>query len=288
MGDQNHSNFSLVSLDTQPLSETANLLINKLSNAIGWIATFETSERKARRTFIEAVQNNPQLDALEKAAYIADHKKIIREFRNQYDIVKLAINDLHGATADSINCVDDSWLAYAMDRFRLVNSDDLKRLWAKILAQECTVPNSISKYLLSIVDVMDTYLAKSFTLLKSHSIYTDDDNPCYVPVIFLKNHEQYFDNIGLTFSTLTDLESIGLISFNSFRGFSFRPTKEHIQLRYGNRRFIIDTADRPEIPSGNVMFTHSGEQLCQVIEADEIDDFIQHCLPDLKIEYHQI
>lgn len=281
-------NISLVSIDLQPLSETANLLINKISNAIGWTITRETPKKKAIEKYIEDIQNDPTLDPLIKAAMVTNAKKIIHEYCNQHDVVRLAINNLGGATADSINSVDDSWLAFVMDRIRLVNSSELKIMWGHILAQECTQPNSISKQLLSIVEIMDTYLAKAFTLLKSHSVYIHDNNPNYIPIFFYLDNQQYFDSIGLSYSVLTNLAAIGLLSLDTFRGFSSRPTKENALLQYGSHFFVIDEPGFPTFQTGNVMLTHAGEQLCQVIDAEECPQFIEHCLPNIGIKFHQV
>ena len=101
-------------------------LVEKLANGIGWCFTHETPKRAAEKSFIAAIQEDSNLSPLEKAAFTANSKKIVKEFCNQRDVVALAMKRLtEQAKPDD---VDDDWIVSFLDRVRLVNSDELKQI----------------------------------------------------------------------------------------------------------------------------------------------------------------
>ena len=59
-------------------ADVMNNLINKLSNAVGWVAIHDTPNRIAVENYIRDIQNS-NYDAVTKAALISNARKIIRE-----------------------------------------------------------------------------------------------------------------------------------------------------------------------------------------------------------------
>lgn len=261
------------------------LLIEKISQASEWFVTHETPSRIARSTFIEEIKKS-DLPPLEKSVLIQNCKKIIKEYNNQIDVVNYAIQHLSETATPSK--MDDDWIAAFMDCVRLINSDELKQLWGYLLAQECNNPGNIPRYLIRILESLDPYLAKAFSLVKVHSIYIIDNKPRYTPVIFYEKHQNYFDKLGLNVDIFTDLEAIGLISFNSFPGYGMASDQEHVKFCYGTKLFSVTESGTPNFNTGNVMLTHFGEKLCQLIDVNESPDFIEVCLPDIDIQYQSI
>ena len=156
---------SLVSFDGA--ADIINNLINKISDATGWIATHSTPRREAINTYIQEIQDS-NYDPTTKAALISNAKKIIREYTNQSEIIKNAVNALKPSAHPQL--VDETWLSVFCDKARLVFDTDFQLIWGNILAEECNVPNSIPKGLLHILEQMDKEDASKFSKVCSVSV----------------------------------------------------------------------------------------------------------------------
>ena len=75
---------SLISFDG--FSDVANNLIDKISNAVGWVVSHDTPKKIAVDTYIKDIQES-NFDAITKASLISRAKKTIKEYCNQRDIV---------------------------------------------------------------------------------------------------------------------------------------------------------------------------------------------------------
>lgn len=123
------NSYSLINTDA--LGNLGCLLIEKISQAVGWIATHNTPNRIAIQNYIEDIQNS-DLDPLIKAVKISHAKRDIKDYCNQSKIVFDAISQLN-STADPSK-IDDDWLALFIDKARLVNSESLQIIWSRVLA----------------------------------------------------------------------------------------------------------------------------------------------------------
>ena len=200
---------SLISFDGA--ADVINNLIDKAANAIGWVATHNTPQREAVNTFIQEIQKS-NYDPLTKAALISNAKRIIHEYTNQSKIMKNAANILKPSARPQD--VDDTWLTLFMDKARLVSDEDFQLIWGQILAEECNEPNSVPKGLLHILERIDKEDAISFSKLCSVSVYyTDEKGSYYTPVVLEGKNSGFYDDIGLTLSTLVILQALSLIEY---------------------------------------------------------------------------
>ena len=71
---------SLISFDG--IADVGNNLINKVADVVGWMVNHSTPKREALSTYIEGVKSM-DLSPLEKAAYIGNAKKVLKEYQNQ-------------------------------------------------------------------------------------------------------------------------------------------------------------------------------------------------------------
>ena len=270
---------SLVSFDGA--ADVINNLINKVSDAVGWAATHSTPQREAVNTYIQEIQNS-NYDPLTKAALISNAKKIIREYTNQSEIIKNAVNALKPSARPKF--VDDAWLFLFMDKARFISDAEFQLIWGNILAEECNEPNSIPKGLLHILAQLDKEDASKFSKVCSVSIrYTDVKGPSFTPVILRGDKSSFYDDIGLTLDALLDLKALGLIEYEpsstalskspyqiSATGQEIRYFDETFNLPHGKTTFDI----------GCVVYTRNGEALCKAITVEKINDFFQeYCIP---------
>lgn len=263
----------------QNLSSVANNLIDKISSAISWVASHDTPERIALNTFIEDIQKG-DYDPVTKAAFISNAKKIIKEYENQMDIVKVATQFVNGnATPDKM---DDDWIAQFMDKAKLVSNKDLQFVWGKILADECNHQGTIPKTLLHILTQMDNKDAKVFSVIRSLSVYVEDDGVQYTPIILRKYMADYYEKMGITYDALVNLQALGLIEMNmnaDERTYVFECDKHPITVKYYDKEYDIPQK-YTYFNVGNVIFTKAGSALCRNIEMPEKEGFFEEiCIP---------
>lgn len=269
---------SLISFDGA--ADVMNNLINKLSDAIGWIATRDTPNRMAVDTYIQEIKDS-NLNPATKAALISNARKTIREHRNQSEVLKIALQSLSpSATPEQ---VDDDWLAQFMDKARLVSDEKFRILWGNILAEECNHPDSIPKALLHIMEQMDKNMAEAFMNVAALSVwYEYEGDKFYTPIIKGSNIEEYYRKQGVNYGDLVELQSVGLIKMEfGFMECSFTQsvTEFPVVVHYHDQEYAINGSN-DGIPCGNVVYTNAGGALCKTISALKIDDFFEeHCIP---------
>lgn len=263
----------------QNLSSVANNLIDKISSAINWVASHDTPEKIAINTFIEDMKNS-DYDPVTKAAFISNAKKIIKEYTNQMDIVKVATQFVNeNATPDKM---DDDWIAQFMDKAKLISNKDLQFIWGKILADECNHQGSIPKTLLHILTQMDSKDAKVFSTIRSISVYVEDDGIQYTPMILRRSMADYYEKMGITYDALVNLQALGLIEMNmnaDERTYVFECDKHPITVKYYDKEYYIPSK-YDYFNVGNVIFTKAGSALCRNIEMPEKEGFFEEiCIP---------
>lgn len=264
-------------VDAKHLVSVGNKLIDKLSSAVCWCFTRETPERIALKIYINDIQNS-NLQPLTKAALTWKDKSTIKEYINQHDIVEESFKYL-GANAEP-DKVNDDWLAQFMDKAKLVSDIEFKKIWGRILAEECNNPGMVSKQVLNIVSMMDRQDAMAFTGICRFSLKLDcDDEDTRVfkyPLILDSKIDDYYSKYDITLDNLRTLESYGLIERiqnNTFGvNYSLRTDNDIISINYSGNRFEFEPNTR-EIRQGNVIFKKPGRELCRVLDVEPISDF---------------
>lgn len=270
---------NLISFDGA--ADVINNLINKVSDAVGWVATHSTPQRESINTYIQEIQNS-NYDPLTKAALISNAKKIIREYTNQSEIIKNAVNALKPSAHPQF--VDETWLSVFFDKARFISDADFQLIWGNILAEECNVPNSIPKGLLHILEQMDKEDASKFSKICSVSVRFDNGKDfSNTPIILRGDKSTFYDDIGLTLDTLLDLKAIGLIEYEpSSSAFSESPysiSAAGPEICYFDETFHLSNG-KTTFDTGCVVYTRSGEALCKAITVEKIDGFFQkYCIP---------
>lgn len=265
------------------LAELGNNILNKLSDAVGWVVTHDTPNRIALQTFIHDIQNS-NYDPITKAVLISNAKKLIKEHRNQSVIVSNAIQVVK--TSARIEDVDNEWLSQFMDKARLVSDSEFQILWSYILAEEFNTPGCIPRSLLHIIEQMDKDMAKQFMSIAAVSVYVDEGNVReYYPIIWANHMSDYKTKFGITIDSLVDLQSIGLIEaqlgpFAS--GFSISVHSKPASIHYFDQTFCKDN-ENDEFAIGNVVFTKAGNALCRAVKVKKIEGFFnEYCITQWK------
>lgn len=101
-------------------------VIDKISNAVGWVITPKGSkghQLEAEKYLIEQIKSDVNMPELAKAACISDARKILREYRNQQNILLTALKFLDNSENPDI--VDDDWLSYFFDNAKNISREEM-------------------------------------------------------------------------------------------------------------------------------------------------------------------
>ena len=274
MSDSNK--FSLI--DVEGISNVANNLIDKLSNAVGWIVNRETPNKIAISTYIEDIKTS-NYDPLLKAALISQSKKTLKEYCNQRDIIGIALNAVQDNAKPEL--VEDDWILQFMDRARLVSDETFQFIWGKILATECDNPQTVPRALLSILSQMDKEDAETFTTLCSMSVRVSNE---YAPLITQDRLDEY-KQFGITYDKLVSLRALGLIEMDFggiATGYNLPSEDEVATAHYFDNEYIYPR-EKESVDIGNVIYTKSGQALHRAIVSKKIEGFWEEfCLPWLE------
>lgn len=275
------NSYSIISLDG--VGEAAKLLIEKISNAVGWVITRDTPTKIAMQSFIEDVKRS-DFDPITKAALISNANTIVKEYCNQAAIIQKALSSIQDNAKPEL--VEDDWISQFMDKARLVSDSEFQVIWGRILAEECNRPGCIPRSLLQTLEQMDRFDAEQFTLLCSFSIYTiGNDCKEYSPMVIWEHMSDLYEKKGISFDGLVNLKALGLIDTSIGK---LNPEYTNQYNVFPSNIYYFDKGYQPlenmnQIPVGNVIFTKTGQALCQVIETKGHENFVEeYCIPYWK------
>lgn len=270
MADDNST--SIVNLGK--LSKPADTLIKKVSSAIGGI--FEPWQI----TRVAKAETEANLIKAKSEIEITDlHRRAMRRFveeeanrqENMEEITKKALPQLNDKSDP--NMIDDDWITNFFDKSRIISDTEMQDLWASVLAGESNSPGTYSKRTVNFLGDLDKRDAELFVALCSFGWICGD----FTPLIFDAQATIYNDK-GLNFSTLSHLDSIGLIQFNSISGFSQQSLPKTFSVSYCGQPLSLTMKNEKnnKISIGKVLLTQVGRELAFVCQAQGVDDFVDY------------
>lgn len=220
-----------------------------------------------------------------KVVKIKNVRKIRKEWENQYDIYKIAQDDLDAhPEQDHSEDVDAEWLSRFMDSCKHVCSDDIKLIWGKLLAEECMKPDSVPTRLVHILSNLDRQSAQAFFTICN--LCLEDSELYFTPIIFHK--QDFFRNLGLSFIILSELDSIGLIRFapsvqHAISSDDPLITEYEHDFIYNSSIYSVKS-NKSLIRIGDVLLTEAGQALCRSIPRQVNSEF-EALIPTLFKDY---
>lgn len=251
-----------------------NNVVNKIASATGIL--YSDSDYKIRKEsekkYIDRIINDDSIDECVKLALVSNHKQVFRQYKNQMDIVGIALNKLT-IEADHEK-VDNDWLSYFFDKAKNISNDNIQLIWGNILANEFNEPGSVSKSLLNILSIIDSKKAEKFNLLCSISVLNGNRLDPFI--VDMNGSYEMIKKQGLDKMDLLELDKLDLINFNEM-GFSYKGYD--IFLGYKDELYEIKRNPKGRlilfensIYKGCVSLTEDGRVLCDTlcIEQSEI------------------
>ena len=263
---------SLIKVD---LTKAATVLIEKIAYAIGGyfkpfqIRRVAKAEAEAEIIRTEAHIECEELQRRALARFIAEEAK---KQDNIESIAKKAIPLLSDSSTPEK--MEDDWITNFFDKCRIISDDQVQVLWSKVLAGEANFPGSFSKRTVNSLASLDKTDAQLFTSLCGFTFEIGN----FVPVVFDYKASIYVEK-GINFGTLSHLDDIGLISFESI-GFTKYNLPEAVVITYYGAPLYIKfkkPADN-ELKIGCSILTKTGHQLARICGAEPIDGFVDYVI----------
>ncbi|MFZ3072022.1 MAG: DUF2806 domain-containing protein [Thermodesulfobacteriota bacterium] len=253
------------------ISKPATVLIEKISGAVG--AIFEpyqiirVAEAEAKAEIIKA-EADIKITALQRRALNRFVTEEAKKQANIENITQKAIPQLTDSSAP--HNMEDDWITNFFDKCRIVSDTGMQSLWAKVLAGEANSPGAYSKRTVNFLGSLDKTDAQLFTTLCGFGWVIGD----MVPLIY-DAQAPIYNNQGVDFNSLTHLDDIGLISFNSVVDFRRIKLPKKLPVIYRETVLIMEfkNSENNELAIGHVLLTKIGKQLAQICGSKPIDGF---------------
>jgi hypothetical protein len=256
------------------LSKPADTLIKKISNAVGGIFKPYQIKRVAKAEAEAALiksQTEIQITDLHRRAMHRFIEEEANRQKNIEDITTKALPQLN-ANADPSK-VEDDWITNFFDKCRIVSDNEMQNLWSRVLAGESNSPGTYSKRTVNFLSDLDKNDAETFMHLCGFGWVIGNIVPLVYDVM-----NPIYNNQGINFNSLSHLDSIGLIQFDSLVGFRrISLPKKFPVLFYGTSIVLEMPKDSDnELEIGHVLLTRVGQELAPICGSKPVDGFLEY------------
>lgn len=256
-------------------------VLNKTSNLMGMLFPYAGLRKKALEMYISDVEKS-DMSSESKLIAVLNAKDTIKKLKNQKKIAEIAMdNAKEGTDFTAQSGVNEEWLNRFMESAGFVSSDDIQDIWGKLLSKEFESPGSTPMNMVRILSEMTPFYAQAFRKICSMQgvIVGLNSNGKIVSarqdvIVPFNGNEERFAEMGLTFNVFSELETLGLLKFESVGGFLWKGiTAETILFYVDDTTEVITKHRNDEIPSGNIMLTAAGKCLKAITPLEEIEDY---------------
>lgn len=262
------------------LVKTDNVL-NKTAGIMGMLFPYAGLKQKAVNMYIEEIEKS-DMSPEAKVVTVLNIKKTFKKIKNQKSIADIAIeNAKEGTDFTEESGVSEEWLDRFMDSAGFVSSEELQIVWGKILANEFERPGSTPPNMIRVLSEITPDMAKAFRCICSMTVFIlplkDDGNiemgfrKLFVPY---KKNEDKLRELGLSFNILNELETLGVLKFESIGGYISKGiNNERVLFCIGDKLEVIEEHKGESVPTGNIMLTSVGEALQTITDPIEIEGY---------------
>jgi hypothetical protein len=257
-----------------PLSKPADTLIKKVSSAVGGLFEPWQIERvakaQAKADLIKA-QSEIQVTDLHRRAM---HRFVEEEAHRQLNMERITEKALPQLEEKSDpSQMEDDWVTNFFDKSRIVSDNEMQDIWAKVLAGEANAPGTYSKRTVNFLGDLDKSDAELFQNLCSFGWIVG----AFTPLIFDSEAEIY-NKKGVNFTSLTHLDSIGLIQFQHISGFRRTGLPKKFAVLYCGKPLILEMQEEEKnsLSIGKILLTKLGQELVSVCSAPGVDGLFEY------------
>ena len=256
------------------LSKPANTLIEKASDAVGgWFAPYQikrVAKAEAEAALIKTQSEIEITDLHRRAAHRFIEEEAQRQ-KNMENIIAKALPHLNeNAKPDSIA---NDLLVNFFDKCRIVSDNEMQELWSRILAGEANAPGTYSKRTVNCLSDLDKDDTVLFTKLCGFGWMIGD----VVPLVF-DTQAGIYNNYGINFNTLSHLDSIGLVQFDSLADLARQKLPKKFVATYYDRPLALEMPPGSDnnLKIGKVRLTRIGQELVLICGSKPVEGFWEY------------
>jgi len=255
------------------LTKPATVLIEKIADATGVLYEPQRIRKRAKaeaEADLIKAETQIEITALQRRALKRFVQEEGKKQENMEDITEGTIPLLNENS--SPENIEDDWIANFFDKCRIVSDKEMQTLWSKVLAGEANNPNSFSKRTVNFLASLDKSDAELFTSLCGFALFWEN----LIPMVYDVENSIY-NNTGINFSSLSHLETIGLIKFSELGYLQKGEFKLCIIGYYGEPLLIkFEKEQTNSLEIGRVLLTQTGEQLAKICNSKPVDGFVDY------------
>jgi hypothetical protein len=272
------------------LAKPANTLVEKISDAIGGIfkpvqiKRVAHAEAEAEKIRVLAQIEAEKMRALGQIEITDLHRRAMARFvaeeakkqDNIESITRKALPEVSDQARPEE--IEDDWIVHFFDKCRLISDEEIQTLWARVLSGQANSPGTYGKRTIEVLSTLEKSDAVLFSsLCKSCVSASEHFDPKSVgyPFIYDSNHEIY-NKEGISYASLVQLESLGLIRYTSTSGYVLTQVKTVQSFFYFNTQIWVRKEPRRKFYMGDVVFTPPGRELARVCHVERIEEFPQY------------
>lgn len=272
-----------------------------------WTKKQADADAYADERKLQTIRDNPDMEIVytkdgmsarartpEAFAYRAEQRMIsnsIREQENLENVFEAAHYEIQQISGSSDKPVDDDWIVRFTNIAKDVSSEDMQRVWAKILAGEVGSPGSFSLRTLDVIRNLSQHEAATFQKLVPYIICANND-------LFVTNESNIYEKYGITFEDLILLDECGLLSSAGLVNLTQTVNGVPGLIVHTKERLLaLDKADNfpVKFTFGIHSLTSAGKELFQILESSPNEayflDFSEHIFKKSKgmsLSVHQV
>ncbi len=201
--------YALINVSSKGLEKPLSKLVETIAPFVGGISklalTVPQAYADAKALKVIAAGEADVLDITQRADFRREQEAIIHQ-ANLEAIFSKAPLQLPDRVSEKP--VDSDWMLLFLDHAKKVSDDEMRGLWAKILAGEVTEPGRYAKRTLSFLSTLSREEAELFTTVSSLAFRDGRGTPV---LLHGAAHDYFTDVLRLGIEGIVHLQSIGLV-----------------------------------------------------------------------------
>ena len=252
--------------------QEAKALAEQAQGQVNAIQIIEGARNRARNELIsQPYSAHWEMDVGSSISQRIQYQEEKRQ-RNIESVVRQAAEELENKSVPDEE-PDHDWTARFFNEVQDVSSDEMQRLWARILAGEVERPGTASFRTLGILKNLTHQDSLLFSNLCSFTWRIQIPQP-----LILDESAEIYKTHRITYGLLTHLETLGLIKQVEGGSLAISNLPKSILAHYGNRTLEISFPRESgnTLSVGKVMFTSAGVELATVVEQIPIEGLYEY------------
>lgn len=232
---------------------------------------------------IDLIKKQAEYDCLriETGEFVYDRE--MRKTRNRNSIVEEAKKALPQNDDEvSDTPISDDFTHMFFEEFDGISDPEIHKIAGRLLAGEVTNPGTFPRRTMRVLRDLESNEFKCFASLCRFAFRLNTYHP-----IILDVHNPIYQNHGLSYVILLELDSLGLINFSTTGAFSTDTQSKELSIPYGSIIIKIELKNR-KINLGQVALTDAGKRLLPLTHPQIIPELIPYVVNKWRSDGHKV